>query len=75
MGERRNLAGLPEFGTVEKALAARLDRHLRETDDPIRNGGISVLPEWKVNRKECLTASSKNPEDYVSAVNSNRKKS
>ena len=74
-GERRNLAGLPEFGTVEKALAARLDRHLRETDDPIRNGGISVLPEWKVNRKECLTASSKNPEDYVSAVNSNRKKS
>ena len=75
MGERRNLAELPEFGTVKKTLAARLDRHLRETDDPIRNGGIPVLPEWKVNRKECLTASSKNPEDYVSAVNSNRKKS
>lgn len=65
VGERRNLAELPEFKPVKEELAARLDRHLLETDDPVRNGEIPVLTGWKVNRKECLTASSKNPEDYV----------
>ena len=44
----------------------RLERYETGTDDPILQGEIAVRPEWKVNRKECLQASSKNPDDYVS---------
>lgn len=66
MGERHNLAEIAEYAQVKADLCSRLEAHLLQTDDPIRNGEIPVSQGWKVNRKECLTASSKNPDDYVS---------
>lgn len=34
------------------------DRH------PSLKGELPVLPGYKVNKRECIMASSKNPEDY-----------
>lgn len=65
-GERNNLAGRAEYEAVRQNMAARLNRYEDQTDDPIRNGEISVKSAWKVNRKECQKASSKNPDDYIS---------
>ena len=39
---------------------------MERTHDPLLAGPIQVQPQWKVNRKECMQASSKNPDDYVS---------
>lgn len=66
-GERYNVAGQEEYREVRTELAARLAAHEDRTKDPIRTGEIEIQPGWKVNRKECRTASSKNPEDYISA--------
>lgn len=65
-GERKNLAEESEYAGIREELSGRLERHMRKTSDPLLDGGITVLPGWKVNKKECLTASSKNPDDYVS---------
>ena len=65
-GERCNLADLEEYKYILKDMENRLERYETGTDDPILQGEIAVRPEWKVNRKECLQASSKNPDDYVS---------
>lgn len=65
-GERNNLADRPDYQEIKKQLAARLEAHLEQTDDPIRHGAIPVKYSWKVNKVECETASSKNPGDYVS---------
>lgn len=68
-GERNNLAGNPNYQEIKSQLAARLEAHLEKTGDPIRHGAIPVQSGWKVNKVECETASSKNPEDYVNLGN------
>ena len=68
-GERNNLAGNPNYQEIKSQLAARLEAHLEQTGDPIRHGAIPVQSGWKVNKVECETASSKNPEDYVNLGN------
>lgn len=65
-GERNNVAQNPEYAKVRDRMRELLECHLADTNDFIKNGHISILPQWKVNRAECETASSKNPEDYIS---------
>ena len=64
-GERRNLVEEPEYQEVLLDMRRRLANYQEKTDDPVGNGLAKVKPGWKVNRKECLKASSRNPEDYV----------
>lgn len=64
-GERRNLVGAPGYEDVLLDMRRRLEDYQEKTKDPVRSGLTEVKPGWKVNRKECLKASSKNPEDYV----------
>lgn len=64
-GERRNLVGDEEYEGVLLDMRRRLEDYQEKTDDPVRNGLMEVKPGWKVNKRECLKASSKNPEDYV----------
>lgn len=64
-GERRNLAGEPEYSRVLADMRQRLKEYEERTEDPILEGLMAVKPGWKVNRKECQKASSKNPEDYI----------
>ena len=65
-GERRNLADIEEYREIKEEMAGRLKAIQEKTGDPLLKGGIAIQPEWKVNRRECDKASSKNPEDYVS---------
>ncbi len=65
-GEHNNCMELPQYREVYQELSEKLDMHLRATHDKILTGAIAVKPSWKVNKKECLRASSKNPDDYVS---------
>ena len=37
-----------------------------KTNDPLLNGPLPVKPSYKVNKPDCIEASSKNPEDYLS---------
>lgn len=66
MGERNNLIDNTEYYKVKISLKEKLDKHLKETNDIILNGEIAVKDIWKVNRKECKTASSRDDKDYVS---------
>lgn len=64
-GERNNVAGQADYADVLEQMRSRLGEHQERTEDPIRYGLCQIRPEWKVNRRECRKASSKNPEDYI----------
>lgn len=65
-GERNNLIAVPQYAQVAATMSETLDRHLAQTHDKITEGEIPIEPGWKVNKKECRKASSKNPNDYIS---------
>lgn len=64
-GERNNLSGRAEYEPVRKEMAEKLEEFQKKTADPLLDGPIAIKPGWKVNKKECRTASSRNPDDYV----------
>lgn len=65
-GERCNLASRPEYGGILRDMRGRLAGYQERTRDPLLQGEIAIKSHWKVNKKECIKASSHNPEDYVS---------
>lgn len=66
IGERQNLVEDVLYAKIKKQLAKQLTQHMRKTNDPLLYGDIPIQNSWKVNKKECLKASSKNEDDYVS---------
>ena len=62
--ERNNLIDDPKYADIVKQLKTKLQQFQIKTEDPILDGELEIKPGYKVNRKECLNASSKNPEDY-----------
>lgn len=62
--EKNNLAKDPEYKEILVKLRTELENWQKRTDDPILNGQISIKPNWKVNKKECIYPSSKDPDDY-----------
>lgn len=66
VGERSNLIEDPNYDNIRMCLSEKLDQHLKNTDDMILKGAIPIKKEWKVNKKECKQASSKDERDYVS---------
>lgn len=66
IGERNNLIDDPRYENIRIHLTDKLEKHLNYTNDMILKGEIPVKKEWKVNKKECVEASSKNKNDYVS---------
>jgi arylsulfatase A-like enzyme len=62
--EQNNLCANPNYAKIKTELKAKLDEHLIETNDPILKGPLPLLSGYKVNKRTCLTASSKNPDDY-----------
>lgn len=69
MGERCNIVANEEVSDIVAMLSNKLDQHMKNTKDPLCEGAIQTKPSWKVNKKECMQASSKNPDDYVSLGN------
>ena len=64
--ETNNVATDPRYAAVLDEMRARLGEFMRRTNDPLLEGPIAVRPEWKVNRRECVAAGSKDPADYES---------
>lgn len=64
--ETDNVAGDPRYAEVLEDMRARLSDFMARTGDPLLEGPIEVRPEWKVNRRECVAAGSKDPADYES---------
>lgn len=62
--ETNNLAGDERFSEVLEELRGQLREHMVRTEDPLLKGPLEIKKNYKVNKAACLTASSKNPEDY-----------
>jgi hypothetical protein len=52
--ERNNLAGRAEYAAVQADLAGRLERWMRETDDPLLRGTVPKPQGARVNLKWAL---------------------
>ena len=62
--EKNNLISDESLKDIIDELKDKLYKHMLKTNDPLLNGELEVKPNYKVNKKECLKASSKNPNDY-----------
>lgn len=62
--ESNNLIGDQKYKEVLEVLRNQLIKHMEETKDPLLDGELEIKPNYKVNKKECVIASSKNPDDY-----------
>lgn len=62
--EMNNLIDEPGLKETVRELKDKLHVHMVRTDDPLLSGPLEVKRNYKVNKVTCLTASSKNPEDY-----------
>ena len=63
-GEVNNVIDDPQYHDVVETLRNALHEHMVKTNDPLLDGEIEVKPNYKVNKRECEQASSKNPDDY-----------
>lgn len=64
--EKNNLVMNQTYLKVLTKMRRKLQTFMEETDDPLLTGPIPIKPEWKVNRPNAYSASSKNAEDYIS---------
>ncbi len=62
--EVNNLIDDPALQTVAEDMRARLQNFMESTNDPLLQGELEMKPNYKVNKKTSLEASSKNPDDY-----------
>lgn len=62
--ETNNLIDDENYREIRDRLKGVLLKHMEKTADPILKGELEFHSQYKVNKKECLTASSKNPDDY-----------
>ncbi|KGF05113.1 sulfatase family protein [Anaerococcus lactolyticus] len=64
--ENNNLIDSDGYQLIIDEFRQKLYEKMLETDDPLLEGELKILDNWKVNKKECIEAGSKNPEDYIS---------
>ncbi len=62
--EQHNLIDNENYREIVRDMKKRLLDFQEKTADPLLHGEIPVLSHYKVNKKECIDASSKNPDDY-----------
>ena len=59
--EMHNLIDDIRYEDIKNNLKDKLNKMMEDINDPLLKG---ELPGYKVNKRECIMASSKNPEDY-----------
>lgn len=64
--EMNNLIDHEELHEIIDEFRNQLHDFQVKTNDPLLNGPLPVKPSYKVNKPDCIEASSKNPEDYLS---------
>ena len=62
--ERNNLVGRQEYQQVYENLIERLHAWMVETNDPLLQGKVEKPLGAIINKKTCISAASRNPEDY-----------
>ncbi|MEG0294301.1 sulfatase family protein [Enterococcus sp.] len=62
--EKNNLIHSKEYQETLLLMRQKLHSFMSKTKDPLLNGPIPIKKEWKVNKANAYTASSKNPDDY-----------
>ena len=62
--EMHNLIDDIRYEDIKNNLKDKLNKMMEDINDPLLKGELPVLPGYKVNKRECIMASSKNPEDY-----------
>ncbi|MFC5466387.1 sulfatase [Lederbergia graminis] len=65
VGERNNLVEDPAYLPILQEMRETLKTYQEKTNDPLLTGHIAIKENWKVNTKECIHPSSKDPKDYV----------
>ncbi len=63
--EQNNLADEEGYQQIKMDLENRLQQFMVKTNDPLLKGPLEIKPGYKVNKRECYSPSSKNPDDYV----------
>lgn len=63
--ESDNRIADPAYAQIADELRAKLEEFQQQTKDPLLQGPLPILSHYKVNRPECMDASSKNPDDYM----------
>ena len=64
VAEQNNLVGDPNYDKILNYFRKQLYEWQTSTNDPLIHGEIERQPGWKVNKKESVVPSSKNPDDY-----------
>ena len=64
--EMNNLIDHEELHEIINEFRNQLHDFQVKTNDPLLNGPLPVKPSYKVNKPDCIEASSKNSEDYLS---------
>ena len=64
--ETNNIADDPKYAEELAEMRTRLQNFMERTNDPLLQGPIEIKPEWKVNKRETMSAGSKDPADYDS---------
>lgn len=62
--EKRNVAGEERYASVLAEMRELLHGFQVRTNDPLLEGPIPILPQYKVNKRACTEPSSRDPEDY-----------
>lgn len=62
--EQHNLLDDEKLQSLIQTMKEKLYEFQVKTNDPLLHGKLPILPNYKVNTRSCLDASSKNPEDY-----------
>lgn len=63
--EQHNLIQQDELKDIINEFRKQLEDFQIRTNDPLLKGQLEIKPTYKVNKPECLEASSKNPDDYL----------
>ena len=63
-GEVNNVINDPTYQEVVESVRYALHAHMVKTNDPLLDGEIPMQPNYKVNKRQCEQASSKDPNDY-----------
>ena len=63
-GEADNVAGKPEYFEILEEMREKLQKWQTETEDPILEGEIKAPQGAKVNKKNSMSAGSKDKNDY-----------
>lgn len=62
--EKNNLADNPLYDSIKIQMSNEMFMIQKKTNDPLLEGELEMQSCYKVNNKDCIDASSKNPDDY-----------